>query len=136
MSMKPIKPIMFNKKPITNENFERLSKRRKVWETTDDDTIEQHYKENINLHSPKYSQSYMDGKIDEDFDSYGVDIKEPSFSKEQLQKSFPMMTVMTNDDWRQNKQTMTLLGEENFLKSLRLYYKSQFDVEPLKMEVV
>ena len=77
------------------------------------------------------SSDYMSNKIDENFKSWGVEIKEPKvWSKEKFERSFPLMGRMSNNDWRQTKQSMTLSGEELYLKGLSEFYLQKFGVKP------
>jgi len=77
------------------------------------------------------SSDYMSTTMDENFKSWDMKIREPiGWTKEKFEMTFPLMGLMTMSDWRQTKQSMTLNGEELYVRGLSEFYEQKFGEKP------
>ena len=76
------------------------------------------------------SDDYMRTQTIKNFKSWGVDVEEPKkLTREYLEEKFPLMGKITDQIRKTQLMGITLNGEENYLRMLKLFYKEKYGVE-------
>ena len=57
-------------------------------------------------------------------------------NKSTFESMFPLMGKMLDTDWESLQMCISGIGEKKYIKSLKMFYRGRYGVEPIELEVV
>lgn len=96
------------------------------------------YSKNImnNYNNSPLSDEEMNDEIKECFELSGCELITPTLSKSTFESMFPLMGKMLDTDWESLQMCISGIGEKKYIKSLKMFYRGRYGVEPIELEVV